>query len=119
MTVPAYILNPGDLRHPITVQAPDGTPTTFGQSAAPTSWVTVLTTRAKIATAGGRETSAAAQIVSDVSHVVTIRYTSTVLKAGYQVLYGGRFFTVMYVENILERNRVLALYCREVNGGGA
>jgi head-tail adaptor len=53
-----------------------------------------------------------------VSHVIKVRYTATIIKAGYRVQYAGRFFTVQYVENVLERNRVLLLYCLEVDGGG-
>jgi hypothetical protein len=41
-----------------------------------------------------------------------------VIEAGYRVVFSGRVFTVQYVENVYERNRVLLLYCVEVNGGG-
>jgi len=54
--------------------------------------------------------------VSEVSHVVKIRWGSEVLKPGYQIVFGSRIFTVLYIENVLERNRVLLLYCKEVDG---
>lgn len=112
-----YILNAGDLRNSITIQAPVATPGSFGRSVTPTSWTTVRTTRAAISTAGGKEVAAAAQLVSDVTHVVRIRYTSTQILPGYRVLYGSRVLTVEFVENVQEQNRVLRLVCREVNGG--
>lgn len=109
----------GELRHPIAIEAPAYAADALGgMSVAPTSWTAVRSARAAIYTAGGRETSMASQIVSDVSHVVKVRWTSDIIKAGYRVLFGGRFFTVQYVENVLERNRVLQLYCLEVDGGG-
>ena len=112
------VINSGELRHEIQIQQPDATPDSRGLSAVPASWTTARTTRAMIYTAGGRETSMASQIISDVSHVVKVRWTLTAIEAGYRVVFSGRVFTVQYVENVYERNRVLLLYCVEVNGGG-
>jgi SPP1 family predicted phage head-tail adaptor len=111
-------INAGELRHQVQIQSPLYQPTSRGSSVTPASWSLVRTAFAAIYTAGGRETSMASQIVSQVSHVVKVRWTADVIKANYQVLFGGRFFTVQYVENVLERNRVLLLYCLEVDGGG-
>lgn len=112
------VINPGELRHPVTIQAPSSIADEFGNSVTPNNWTTVRTTMGAIYTAGGRETSQASQLVSEVSHVVKVRWTSDVLKAGYQVLFSNRLFTLEFVENVLERNRVLLLYCKEVDGGG-
>ena len=38
------------------------------------------------------------------------------LLGGQRVLYRGRFFVLQNVENIQERDRVLLLYCIEING---
>jgi SPP1 family predicted phage head-tail adaptor len=112
------VINPGELRHSVTIEAPDNSsPSSRGMSIAPGSWTVVRSARAAIYTAGGRETSMASQVVSDVSHVVKVRWTSTPIKAGYRVLFSGQFVTVQYVENVLERNRVLLLYCNKVDGG--
>jgi SPP1 family predicted phage head-tail adaptor len=113
-----YVVAAGELRHPITIQSPVYAADANGMSVTPSSWSPVRATRAAIYTAGGRETSQASQIVSEVSHVVKVRCTPTPVLANYRVLFGNRFFTVKYVENVLERNRVLLLYCLEVDGGG-
>jgi head-tail adaptor len=118
MALNPLVINSGQLRHEIAIQQPNDTPDTRGLSAVPASWTTVRTTLAEIYTAGGRETSMASQIVADVSHVVKVRWTPVVIESGCQVVFGLRTFTVQYVENVYERNRVLLLYCREVNGGG-
>ncbi|HLH36005.1 MAG TPA: head-tail adaptor protein [Alloacidobacterium sp.] len=111
-------INSGELRHPITIQAPANAVQSgsFGASVTPSSWTVVRSDMASIYTAGGRETSQASQLVSEVSHVVKIRWTSDVLKAGYQIVFGARIFTVLYIENVQERNLVLLLYCKEVDG---
>ncbi len=108
----------GELCHSVTIQAPVYAADANGMAVTPASWTAVRTTMAAIYTAGGRETSMASQIVSQVSHVVKVRWTPAAIKANYQVLFEGRTFTVQYVENVLERNRVLLLYCLEVDGGG-
>src|SRR5665213_1048783 len=106
------VIEPGELRHPSVIQAPDYTAEDArGKSAVPASWIDVRSTRAMIYTAGGRETSMASQIVSQVSHVVKVRWTATPIKANFRVIFGGRVFTISYIENVLERNRVLLLYC--------
>ena len=116
------ILNPsiraGELVHSIAIQQPEYSAGPSGMSVMPTGWTTVRSPMAAIYTAGGRETSMAAQIVSDVSHVVKVRWTPATIKANYRVAFGGRLFTVQYVENVLERNRVLLLYCLETDQGG-
>lgn len=114
------VIDAGELRHTVQIQQPNySSPGAGGRSVSPSSWSTIQSTRAAIYTAGGRETSMASQIVSDVSHVVKVRWSSSVvIKANYRVLFGARTMTVQYVENVLERNRVLLLYCLEVDGGG-
>lgn len=108
----------GELCHQVEIQQPQYVAGPAGMSLTPSSWTTVRTAMAAIYTAGGRETSMASQIVSDVSHVVKVRWTAAVVKANYRVVFGARTMQVQYVENVLERNRVLVLYCLEVNGGG-
>jgi head-tail adaptor len=110
------VVDAGELRHPIQINAPTAVVEADGASVMPRSWNLVRTTMAAIYTAGGRETSQASQLVSEVSHTVKVRWTPDVLKAGYQVAFGSRAFTVLYIENVLERNRVLLLYCKEVDG---
>jgi head-tail adaptor len=110
------VVDAGELRHSIQIKSPASTAGPYGASVTPSSWTLVRTTMAAIYTAGGRETSQASQLVSEVSHTVKVRWTPDILKAGYQVAFGSRTFTVLYVENVLERNRVLLLYCKEVDG---
>ena len=111
------MLDVGALRHVIEIERAGTTPGSRGMSIAPSSWQTIRTTRAKIETAAGNETAGGGVLVSDVSHVVTARWNGTVVKANDRVVFGGRLFTVKYSENVLERNRVLRMFVREVDGG--
>jgi SPP1 family predicted phage head-tail adaptor len=114
------VIEPGELHNFITIETASTVPDTFGQSVSPAAWNVVGQVWAALYTAGGRETSQAAQIVSEVSHVIKIRYSSAFKpRANYRVIYGERYFTVQYVENVKERNRVLLLYALEVNSGGS
>lgn len=119
----ALSINPGDLRHLITIQAPSSTAGAMGNSLVPGSWTQALATWAAIYTpgaggirGGGRFGAQGDQIISEATHVVKIRWTPVTLAAGYQVLFGTRVFTINYIENLLERNRVLLLYCKEIDG---
>lgn len=113
----AYLnLDPGEMRHRIVIQSPASTATSSGASVQPSNWNAERTTMAAIYTAGGRETSQANQLVSECSHVVKVRWTPDVLKANYRIVFRARTFTVLYVENVLERNRVLLIYCKEIDG---
>ncbi len=111
------VVRPGELRHLVEIQAPIYAPDARGGSTTPSGYTAVFSANAAIYTAGGRETSMASQIVSQVSHVVKIRWPGMMVKPNYQVLFSGHTFTVQYVEDVLERNRVLLLYCLEVDSG--
>ena len=117
MPLNPLVVRPGELRHLVQIQSPVYSSDARGGSITPSSWNSVCTANAAIYTAGGRETSQAAQIVSEVSHVVKIRWPGVMIKANYQVLFGTRVFTVKFAEDVMERNRVLLIYCLEVDGG--
>jgi SPP1 family predicted phage head-tail adaptor len=112
------VVRPGELRHLVQIQSPVYSADARGQSVTPSNWNLVCSANAAIYTAGGKETSQASQIISAVSHVVKIRWQGVAIMANYQVLFGDRVFTIEYVEDVLERNRVLLLYCLEINQGG-
>jgi SPP1 family predicted phage head-tail adaptor len=115
------VINPsigaGELIHRIDIQQPetDAAATTFGRSITPNVWTTVRTTFAAIEPSTGAELAQPMQLVSEVSHCVKVRWTPVHIASGFRVVYNARFFTVKYVINPRERNRVLLLYCLEVN----
>jgi SPP1 family predicted phage head-tail adaptor len=115
------VIEPSELWHFITIQrgsqAGDGT--TFGKSIAPATWDDLYSTWAAIYTSGGREVATASRLVSQVTHVVKIRYNPAfTIRSSDRIVFGRRFFTVQFVENVKERNIVLLISCVEIDGGG-
>jgi len=79
------------------------------------SWSTVKTAWAKIEPLSSRETLFGMQLQLNVTHRITIRYT-TGFDADYRILYGTRTFNIVGIRNPEERNKWLILDCEE---GGA
>lgn len=106
-------INAGELRQEIKIcdadLNQDGSGGVVSTNATP-----FATTRAKIGTMVGKELEAAQQVVSEVTHKITIRYRPGIF-ARQVVLYGDRFFTIEYVSNVNERNVKLELLCIERN----
>lgn len=113
------VIEPSELWHFITIQRGSQAGDTFGQSINPATWEDLYSTWAAIYTSGGREVATASRLVSQVTHVVKIRFNPAVpIRANYRIVFGQRYFTVQYVENVKERNVVLLLSCVEIDGGG-
>jgi SPP1 family predicted phage head-tail adaptor len=113
------IIEPGELWNFIRIQRASRLGDTFGKSVNPVDWEDLFSCWAAIYSAGGREVAAASHLVSSVSHVLKIRYTpSIIVRANHRIIFGARYFTVGYIENVKERNRVLLLYATEIDGGG-
>ncbi len=111
-------INPGDLRHSITIEQPSATSDEFGQPIS--TWDVVLTTRAKIESTTSntyRELVKDGAIASQSTDVVTIRWpgASVDLEPGMRVIYGDNTLLVQAVDNVLRRNRVVKLFCMQVD----
>jgi SPP1 family predicted phage head-tail adaptor len=108
---PLY-LEPGDLRHSVTIQSPSSTQDATGQPIS--TWTTILTTRAKIESTTGaayKELVQDGAIAAQATDVFTLRWPGAIdLKPGYHVLFGDNTYIVQAVVNILERNRVVKLF---------
>jgi head-tail adaptor len=114
------VTEPGELHHFVRMQRASQAGDSFGKSINPAQWDEVWTGWAAIYSAGGREAAMASHIVSAVTHVVKIRWSPIVMmRANYRLVFGSRYFTVQYIENVKERNFVLLLYCVEIDSGGA
>lgn len=102
----------GALRHRITIER-----RTEAQSASgmPTyTWATFKTANAEIKTTAGREGLAAEQIVSESTHTVRMRYQPGIL-SDMRVKYHARTFEINHIDNVLEKDAELVLFCKEYN----
>jgi SPP1 family predicted phage head-tail adaptor len=109
---PLYI-NPGELRHTVTIQAPDtADPDAYGQST--TNWKSLLTTRAKIEStdsASYKDSFAQNAIAAQSTDLITIRWpgASIVVAPGQRVIFGDNLYLIQSVDNVLHRNRKVRL----------
>ena len=104
-------MNAGSLRHRITIQSVTETEDTFGGTTE--VWGTHATVWASIEPLSGRELLQAQQVQAEVTHRVRCRYVSGVTSK-MRVLYGARYFNIITPINPEERNRELALMCKEL-----
>src|SRR5512142_498970 len=96
---PLYIQS-GDLRNSVTIQAPSSTQDAYGQ---PTStWTTLLTTRASIQASTQRETTESGNLVSQVTHIIKIRYPGSDIRivSGQRVVADVRTYTIQAVDDV-------------------
>lgn len=106
-------MNPGLLRHKITIQQKDNTKNDYGEPNG--EWEDVYAnTWAKIAHLSGKQLWEAEKVNSKITHEVIIRYKAGI-KSSMKVIFGDRYFEIMYSLNPNERNEYLKLMCKEIN----
>lgn len=106
------MVNIGKLRHRVEIQYSIDTRDEFGAVSGQT-WNTLCTVSASVEPLVGREYFAAAQIQSEVTHKITMRYKRGI-KPYFRAFFGDRIFDILSILNIREENRELILYCKEV-----
>lgn len=107
-------MNARELRHKVIIQSPTGTQNALGERT--TTWSDVATVQAKVEPVTSRERFVAVQTVGEISHRVTVRYSSTIIgiESGWRVKYGSRILVVDGPpRNLGERNRYLEILCNE------
>jgi head-tail adaptor len=108
------ILQPGELRHSVVIQAASTVGDAAGQPVS--TWTAVLTTRAKIEGTNSRtfkESFSNNALASQSTDLITIRWPGSGidLKPGMRVLFGDNTYLVQAVDNVLRRNRKVLLAC--------
>lgn len=117
---PLY-LNPGDLRHVVTIQAPNAAaPDEYGQTT--TSWTTLLVTRAGIEStsgAGYRDSFQNNALAAQSTDLFTLRWPGSTIniEPGHRIVIGTNVWTVQAVDNVLRRNRKLRIAALIIDSG--
>jgi head-tail adaptor len=114
------VINPGELRHPITIQKPSRTGDSRGKSVTPAAWDDVLNTHAKIdgtGTLAYRASFANNALASTSTDMITLRFpgVSVVIKPNMRIVFGTNIFLVQAVDNVQHRNRILRIACMQVS----
>lgn len=107
-------LSAGRLNRRITIQSPSTEQDVSG--ALTTQWNDVVSTWAGIRAATSKEVYASASFVSQLSHVVTIRFNPAV-QHGMRISYRGRVFRIQAVSDPDENRVMQSLLCMELNDG--
>lgn len=107
-------LEPGQLRHRVTVQEPSQIQDEFNQI--DTSWTPVYQAWASIRTLTQRELAQSQDLASEVTHEITMRFPCGVLlNAQMRVVRGSHIYKIQALSNVDERNVVLVLQALEIN----
>jgi SPP1 family predicted phage head-tail adaptor len=100
----------------VTVEQPQEAAGPYGE--AQTSWSPLATVWASVEPVTGREFFAAAQVQTEVTHRVRMRYLAGVTPK-HRIRHGDRLLDVRLVRNLEERNVELELLCVEHGLTGA
>jgi len=104
------MINPGRLRHRVTLQSPSQVNDSYGQPI-PT-WNTYATVWASIEPLSGREIISAQQAQSEASLRVRLRYIEGVTPM-HRIGYGDRTLAILSVVDPREMHAELELLCQE------
>lgn len=107
----------GPMRQRVTIQTLSETADGYGQRIQ--SWTSSGTFWASVKNLSGREAVNAKQVKADATHQVTMRYVGTLfstpgLQPSMRLVFNGRFFNILFVNNIDERNREYQLLTQEI-----
>ena len=120
MSFDPTIVDPGTLRHIVTISAPSTTRDSFGQPGS--TWNPILTTRAAIESTASQTFKFSFQgniLASNSTDLITLRYPTVTIKPGYQVAFGDQTYTIQAVDDVRRRHRVLNLACIGEGTGSA
>lgn len=106
-----YRINPGELRHRITIQKLNNSQNEYGEASE--LWEDILNVRAGIYPISGKEFFAAETVNSEITHKVKIRYIEGIMP-NMRIKFNNRIFSIESVINFQERNIELQLLCKEL-----
>ena len=107
------IKNIGSLRHQVILQAPSESQDTFGEQVI-TYPSDTLTAWGKIEPLTGRELERAKAMQAESTHKITLRYDGDVaVTPKYRAKFGSRFFDILQLIDMEERNIVWEALCKE------
>lgn len=106
-----YRINPGELRHRITIQKLNNSQNEYGEISE--FWEDILNIRAGIYPISGKEFFAAETVNSEITHKVKIRYVEG-LTPNMRINFNNRIFSIESIINFQEKNIELQLLCKEL-----
>ena len=99
-----------DMRHRITFQKLLDKQDEYGES---NEWEDVKIVWADVRPLSGKQFFQAKQINAEISHSIFIRYQDGI-KTNMRIKFKDRYFEILYIINVEEKNKYLKIYCREL-----
>jgi SPP1 family predicted phage head-tail adaptor len=103
----------GELRHRVSIIRAASSSTSDSMGGYVVTWSTYLDAWASIEPLTSKETLKYKQIELEVTHKITLRYSSGLLPK-MRLVYKSRYFDIVSARNLFERNVASELLCREV-----
>jgi SPP1 family predicted phage head-tail adaptor len=112
-------INPGELRHSITIQKQNSTVDGFGEPVS--TWETVTSLHAKIENTGSaayKQSFSGNALASQSTDLITTRWAGPTIniEPGMRIVFGDNTYTIQAVDNVLRRNRVIRMACLVIDG---
>lgn len=111
--------DPSQLRHLVTVQALPANPDQDSSGQPIPVFVPVRQAWAGLNLVSMREAFGEGQLTSQATDVWTMRYSSTPISGGMQILFGSRVFRVLAADNVEGRGILWHVLALELNATGA
>ncbi len=112
------VIQPGTLKHSVTIQAPATTRDAAGQLNA--AWTPLLTTRAAILSTASnsfRFSFSGNALAANATDLIQMRYPDVSVVPGQQVIWGDQVYLINCVDDVQRRHRVLNLACTGLDTG--
>lgn len=101
----------GPMRHRVEVQSAVTTSDTFSQDTE--VWTTTTIRNAEISFVAGKMVTNALQNKEEITHLIRMRYFPG-MTSDMRLLFKGRVFTIIYIDNVDEKNREYRVLCQEI-----
>lgn len=101
----------GPKRHKVQVQSAVTTSDTFSQDTE--VWTTISTHSAEITFVAGKIVQNAQQNKEEITHLIRMGFFRG-LTSAMRFLFKGRVFSIIYIDNVDEKNREYRVLCQEI-----
>ena len=106
-------INVGSLRHQVQIKSQSSTQDSVGQPVL--TWNLVRATSAGLNLVSMKEAFGEGQLTAQETDIWTLRWTSTEILPGMQLVFGANTYIVQMVSNVMRRNLIVHLLCLQLN----
>jgi SPP1 family predicted phage head-tail adaptor len=105
-----FVQNAGKYRHPITFQKQSTTKNEYGERI--NVWTDYATSRAGFSMISGKENVNSLEIMSEITHKLTIRYMPNIT-SDLRISYNNKYYKILSVHDYQEMHKEIQLLVKE------